>query len=127
LRPELLAQPRLRGRRAFRSAQGTPGPELDARGPFGRHLLAQQRVQLERLRGRPSFRGGRSELENRQRLDAGLEQRFHSAFYLGWGAAAEHIRESFADLTEVPARERGGRVREHVRRTRVVTDPPPHL
>jgi len=72
----------------------------------------------------PTFAMGGPSSRTDRGLDAALEQRFDRAFHIGGGAAAEYIRESFADLTEVPVRECGGRVREDVRRTRVVTNPP---
>ena len=48
-------------------------------------------------------------------------------FRVGRGTPAEDVRESRAELAEVPAREAGGRMREDVRGAGVVVAPPPHL
>src|SRR5438132_11300488 len=48
-------------------------------------------------------------------------------FRVDCGTAAEHVRESRAELAEVFARESGGRMGEDVRGTGVVAAPPPHL
>src|SRR5207245_10462673 len=100
--------PRFRGRCPFACTQGAPCAEEDACPPLGGHLLAEQRVKLESLRGCPSSRERRSELEDRQRLDFGLEQRFDRPLRLCRGAAAEHLRESSADLREILAGEWAG-------------------
>ena len=120
-------QPRLCRRRTFRCAQRAPRAELSACNLFRGHFLAEDSVHLESLRRGASLRERRSELEKQLRLDSGLEQRFDRAPRLGRGTAAEHLRESLAELAEVPARERGGRVREDVRGARDVAAPPPHL